>query len=164
MRDSTYPEHLMLQRRPSMDLGTSLTLRDPAAKSYFWAPSVQCGNLTERHTSPASCPLLSQGSDIRHNWPLTTHPASALPKAPIYRGQGVQSVTLPAVLQAGKLMPREERDLFETSESQSKALPTQQGVTQQHMLCVWNSEGKEPICQSYFSYGLQPPKGLGLSH
>lgn len=57
-------------------------------------------------------------------------------------------MTLPAVSQAGKLMPREESDLFETSESQGKALTTQQGVTHQQVLCVWNSEGKEPICVS----------------
>lgn len=34
---------------------------------------------------PASRPLPSQGSDIRHSRPLTPHPASVLPKGPIYR-------------------------------------------------------------------------------
>lgn len=60
-------------------------LQGPCGKVPTPSPSIQCGNRAERSILPASCPLPSHGRDIRHNWPLTPHPASALPETPIYR-------------------------------------------------------------------------------
>lgn len=77
----------------------------------------------------ASCPHPLQGSDIRPNWPLTPHPASAQPKGPIFRDYGLPFMTFLAILQAEKLSLQEGSDLRETLESQWEAQPPQRDTT-----------------------------------
>lgn len=78
MTDLIYLECLILQGGRVWVLGSACPLRTLQQNLHSRSCLSSVGTGPGGPALPVSCSLPSQGSDIRHNWPLTPHPASAL--------------------------------------------------------------------------------------